>query len=183
MGVSMVRRRIAGYAKVKGKPRAPLPQRKKSDEMVGEPARPHTPMAAFAPRQLPPKTWWQKAWKPVVGALGVLACCGFAYFVVNSSSRTSYDYSADSAQYPRTTSSSSSMSSAARRGGQAAAYPGSTGAPENLVLSNRSTPTDESFRASAYARKKVSLPNISGDCVVKGGSLDIAECLRRQGGQ
>lgn len=185
MGIAMVRRRIAGYAKVKGKakPRAPLPPRKKAEdeEMVGEAARVYTPMAAVAPRQLPPRSWWQKAWKPAAGSVGVLLCCGFAYFVLNSSSRSSYDYSAEAVQYPRTSSASAGVSSVSRRSGQASAYPGNNVATGNIVLSNRSTPTDESFRATAYVRKKVSLPNLSGDCVVKAsGGLDIGECLRQQ---
>jgi hypothetical protein len=180
MGMAMVRRRIAGYAKVKGKPRPP--QRKDAVEMARERARPSAPMVAFAPRQLPPRSWWQKALMPVAGSVGVLVCCGFAYLVFNSANLPSYDYSAETAQYPRTSSSSSSMASSPRRSGQAAAYPGNNEGTGNPVLSNRSTPTDESFRASVYAHKKVSLPKIlSGDCVIKaGGDLDIGECLRRQ---
>ena len=185
MGMAMVRRRIAGYAKVKGrKPRPPLPLRQDDWEMVGERARPYVPMVALGPRPAPPRSWWQKAWKPFASSVGVLLCCGFAYIVFNSSSRPSYRDATEAAQYPRTASASSGVSSSPRRSGRTSSYPGNEGAPDTIVLSNRSTPTDESFRASAYVRKKVSLPNISGDCVVKGsGSRDIGECLRQQGGQ
>lgn len=180
MGMAMVRRRIAGYAKVTRKPRAPLPKRKKDDELVGEQARPSAPMAAFNPRKAQPKTWWQKALKPAAIALTLLLGAGLAYLVLKSPARPAYDYSADTAQYPRTPS-SAAMSAAARRSGHTFGTSSSEGGTDGVVVSNRSTPTDDSFRASGYVRKKVLLPNISGECVVKGnGTRDIGDCLRRQ---
>lgn len=188
MSMAMVSRRFAGYAKKgKGKPRPRVvrqPTVKDKDDLVGDEARPQRAMAAFVPRQLPPTAWWQKAWKPAAISVGLLACCWFAFVVVNSSNQSSSNYAADSRSY--SSASPSSMGISSRRGGQAAAYPGNTGATESIVLSDRSTPTDESFRATAYVRKKVSLPNkvslshMSGECVVKGGGVeDIVECLRK----
>lgn len=188
MGMSMVRRRIAGY--VKANPRskkkhAPLPRRRDDSDdevMVGEAAVESRPFMAVSPRRQPEPTLLQKAWKPVVGALAALLVAGVGFLVFGGSgyerSYSSYRETARSSPAP----SQAGAGSAPRRAaGQE--YPGNGGAAPPVSLADRALPTDESFRATAYVRKKVDLPNISGNCVIRGdGARDMDECLRRQGG-
>ncbi len=185
MAMAMVRRRIAGYAKVKKK-RIPVPRRKDpSEEMVGEAAvRIYAPMAAVG-RSVEAKPWWHGIWKPLAIGSGVTAGCLIAFFVMkgpgggDSSSR-----SAERNEYHRSVSLPHSRTVGAvevRRGG--ASFAGERAAPQEVVLSQRSAPSVESFRAAGYTRKKVYLPEISGNCTVGGsGAQDIAECLRQQAG-
>lgn len=182
MSTTTVSRRVI-FTKMKKtrKPRVPLPRRPSpSDEMVGEQAKPFVFLGGTVPRAVPASPWWQKALRPAAIALGVLVCGACAYFLANQSSRPSYDRGAETRA-----SAASSTSGGARpsrvRIAQSSAYPGGDSVVEPIVLSNRAAPTDASFRATAYVRKKVSLPNISGNCVVSdSGSRDIGECLRRQ---
>lgn len=183
MAIAMVRRRIAGYAKVKRK-RAPLPKKSGPDDgpMVGEAVRVYAPMAAVG-RSGAPRSQWQKLWKPMVLGTGLLVGCIVAFMVMKSPSR-SYSAGVERQDYPKTSPLSASRvvgASAARRSGQSAGgnAPGNVGGGEMVVLVNRNAPTDDSFRAGAYVRQKVFLPNVSGDCVVTGnGARDIDECLR-----
>lgn len=187
MAIAMVRRRIAGYAKVKRK-RAPLPKKSHGPEdgpMVGETTvRVYAPMAAVG-RSVPRQSAWQRLWKPAVLGSGLLIGCIVAFMSLKSPARTSYS-TAERQDYPKTASLSASRvvgASAARRGGQSAGgnAPGNVGGGEMVVLVNRNAPTDDSFRAGAYVRQKVFLPNVSGDCVVTGnGARDIDECLRQR---
>lgn len=194
MGVSMVRRRIAGYAKVKPKPRAPAPRRNDDDneQMVGERPKPSAPLAAFAVRQAPQRTWWQKAGKPIAIAAGILVLCGVAFMALKDTVQfaSGYSTSANSNSSASSSSAHSGADSSPRRGGQSSAYPDGHAGAEEVVLSNRSIPTDESFLAAGYARRKVALPKaapsgapgMTGECVVTGGGItDINECLRQQG--
>lgn len=188
MGMSMVRRRIAGYAKAdpRKKKHAPLPRRKSSspddDVLVGEEAVESRPFMAVSPRPRPEPTLLGRTWKPAVGAVAALLLIGVGYFVFGGSG---YDRSYSS--YREASSSParsySGQGSAPRRGAAPQEYPGNGGAAAPVSLADRALPTDESFRASNYVRKKVNLPNISGECVIKGdGAKDFGECLRRQGG-
>jgi hypothetical protein len=185
MAIAMVRRRIAGYAKVKRK-RAPLPKKSNGPDdgpMVGEAVRVYAPMAAVG-RSGAPRSQWQKLWKPVFFGSGLLVGCIVAFLVMKSPSR-SYSPAPERQDYPKTSPLSASRvvgASAARRSGPTTSSngQGNVGGGEMVVLVNRNAPTDDSFRAGAYVRQKVFLPNASGDCVVSGGSDDIGDCLRRQ---
>lgn len=177
MGMAIVRRRVVGYAKLKRKRPAPPPRREASEAMVGEAAKPSRPFAA--PKPPPPASWWQKAWKPAAVSIGALLAIGLTLLVAGSpaGSRASASY-ADTA--------SSAPGNLPRKGGgHKFDYPAVAAAGESASPSGRALQTDESFLASAYVRKKPVAPraSASGDCVVKGGgSRDVAECLRRQGG-
>lgn len=189
MAMAMVRRRIAGYAKVKRK-RPALPRRHDpNDQLVGEGARVYAPMAAVG-RAVAPPPWWQKYAKPL--GFGFLAIVGglVALLIMKGPSRPAYDSSAERPEYPRSASLSHSRvvgAVAARSGGPAMAGARSgdhLGGSNEVVLSNRATPSEDSFRATGYARKKVFLPDISGNCTVTGsGGKDIGECLRQQAGE
>lgn len=184
MAMAMVRRRIAGYAKVKTK-RIPVPRRPRSsdpdEQMVGEEAivRVYAPRAAVG-RSVEAKPWWHGLWKPLAIGSGVAAGCLIAFFVMKSPDRSDDYSSAQRPEYPR----SASLPHARVVGASAArhveASSAGTGGSTELVLSNRSAQTDDSFRATGYARKKVYLPDISGNCT--GSGQEIAECLRRQAG-
>lgn len=180
MAMAMVRRRIAGYAKVKKK-RIPVPRKRDpNEEMVGEAAvRVYAPMAAVG-RSVEIKPWWHGIWKPLAIGSGVATGCLIAFFVMKSPGRSD-DYS--SAQRP-TPPRSASLPHARVVGASAArhveATSAGTGGSTEVVLSNRHAQTDESFRATGYARKKVYLPDISGNC--SGNGAQIADCLRQQAG-
>lgn len=186
MAMAMVRRRIAGYAKGKKK-RAPVPRRSEpNEEMVGEQAvRMYSPMAAVG-RTIAPKPWWHGIWKSLAIGSGVIVGCVLAFAVIKSPTRSYADTAAERRDYPRSAVLPHSRvvgAVEARRG-----ETGVTGAKEDagsreIVLSNRAAPTDMSFQATAYVRKKVYLPEISGNCVVGNGSQDMGECLRRQVGE
>lgn len=188
MAMAMVRRRIAGYAKVKRKS-APLPKKSGPADgpMVGDEVRVYAPLAAVG-RTGAPRSTWQKLWKPVVIGSGLLVGCIVAFMVMKSPTRA-YSGGVERQDYPKSSSLSASHvvgASAARRSGAAPSSngQGNLGGGEMVVLVNRTAPTDASFRASAYVREKVFLPNVSGDCVVGGnGARDINDCLRQQGGE
>lgn len=181
MSTTTVSRRVI-FTKMKKtrKPRVPLPRRPSpSDEMIGEEAKPFVFHGGTVPRPVTVGPWWQKALRPAAISLGVLVCAAGAYFLSSQTSRSSYDRGTEA----RAAAASSSVGAGRSRVriAQSSAYPGGEAAVEPVVLSNRAAPTDESFRATAYVRKKVSLPNISGNCVVgESGGRDIGECLRRQ---
>lgn len=185
MAMAMVRRRIAGYAKVKKK-RVPLPKKSGPADgpMVGDAVRVYAPLAAVG-RSGASRSRWQTLWKPVVIGASLLVGCIVAFMVMKSPSR-SYPPAYERQDYPKTSALSASRivgASAARRSGSASSNgQGNVGGGEMVVLVNRGVPTDDSFRASAYVREKVFLPNVSGDCVV-GGALDINDCLRQQRGE
>lgn len=187
MAMAMVRRRIAGFAKIKRK-RVPLP--KKTDPnaaMVGGEARVYSPMAAVG-RPVVRKSFWQVYGKLTLAGIVVLIACIVAFATMRSPSRPNYDVTADRQDYPKTASASRSRivgAVATRSGGQAAddGRLSGIGGGEMVLLTNRAAQTDDSFRASAHVRK-VFLPEISGNCVVTGsGSRDIGECLRQQAGE
>lgn len=183
MAMAMVRRRIAGYAKVKKK-RIPVSRKRDpNEEMVGEAAvvRVYAPTAAVG-RAVEAKPLWHGLWKPLAIGSGVAAGCLIAFFVMKSPGRSGDYSSAQRPEYPR----SASLPHARVVGASAArhveATSTGTGGSAEVTLSSRRTQTDDSFRATAYARKKVYLPEISGNCVVTGaGARDIAECLRQAG--
>jgi len=185
MAMAMVRRRIAGYAKVKRK-RIPAPRRvDPNEQMVGEAAtvRVYAPRAAVG-RSVVAKPWWHGIWKPLAIGSGVTAGCLIAFFFMKSPGGDSSSRTAERNEYHRSVSLPHSRVVGAvevRRGG--ASFAGERAAPQEVVLSQRSAPSADSFRASGYARKKVYLPEISGNCTVGGsGTQDIAECLRQQAG-
>lgn len=181
MAMAMVRRRIAGYAKVKKK-RIPVPRKRDPNEqMVGEEAvvRVYAPTAAVG-RAVVAKPWWHGLWKPLAIGSGVAAGCLIAFFVMKSPGRSDDYSSAQRPEYPRSASLPHARvvgASAARR---VEATSAGTGGSTEVVLSNRRAQTDDSFRATGYARKKVYLPDISGNCT--GTGAQIAECLRQQAG-
>lgn len=180
MSMTLVSRRVIPPSRKAPQKRQapPPPRREESGDMVGERAK---PFAAFAAprRPPPPQTWWQKALKPAAISLGVLVSCGFAYILYKASPTPSSGNNTDFAAYSGAT--TSGGGAAARRAGRAGVYPGNEGAMAPIDLSARTGLTDESFLATAYVRRKVSLPNISGNCVVTGnGSRDVGECLRQQ---
>jgi hypothetical protein len=180
MTMTTVSRRVAGFAKVKkaAKPHAPMPRRDTPNVMGGRRTTPVVTVPVERKEAIQ-RTWWQRAAKPVGMAIGALACCGCIFVVATAkpaATGTLYAYRADSESAPVT-----APSRAAQTSTGASLYSGSDAPQQEIVLSNRSTPTDESFLASAYVRRKVSLPNISGNCVVTGsGSRDVGECLRQQ---
>lgn len=149
--------------------------------MVGEPARHFAPLSVHVAPKPQATGWMQQRWvKGMAMLVGAIACSGLGYLVFKATgassdepvrteraaSRTHAIYEAEPTyrRPPRVTVSS---------GGQAI--------PEHPAQTERATLTDSSFLATSYVRKKVSLPNISGNCVVKGnGALDVGECLRRQ---
>lgn len=182
MGISMVRRRIAGYAKVNPrskKKHAPLPKRSEDDVMVGEAAAVQQVFMA-APRRQPERTLLEKAWKPIGGAVAALLVLGLGLVMFGGVGGSGRTYADAAREYDRGT---QVQASTPRRTGPTQEYPGNGGAVAPISLADRSLPTDESFRATAYVRKKVNLPNISGECVISGGNAkDFSECLRRQGG-
>lgn len=185
MAVSMVRRRIAGY--VKANPRskkkhAPLPKRSEEETMVGEAAIVSRPFVA--PVRRPPPTFFERAWKPAAGVLGALLALTIGILIFNSPGRSSsYSSYRETTTSPAPQSYTGPGTSPRRNGGAAQEYPGNGGAAPPISLADRALPTDESFRATAYVRKKVNLPNISGECVISGGNAkDFGDCLRRQGG-
>ncbi|CAG0963784.1 hypothetical protein RHDC4_00853 [Rhodocyclaceae bacterium] len=186
MGMSMVRRRIAGYAKAdpRKKKHAPLPKRKSdpNEEMVGEEAVVSQPFMAVSPRPRPAPTLMEKARKPILGAVAALVALGLGLAVFGGFG-TGRSYADAAREYERA--SQVQASTTPRRGNAVAQeYPGNGGAVAPVSLADRALPTDESFRATAYVRKKVNLPNASGECVIRGGegARDFGECLRRQGG-
>lgn len=185
MAMAMVRRRIAGYAKVKKK-RIPVPRRMDPNEqMVGEEAvvRVYAPSAAVG-RAVEAKPWWHGIWKPLAIGSGVTVGCLIAFFVMKAPGGDSSSRSAERNEYHRSVSLPHSRTVGAvevRRGG--ASFAGERAAPQEVVLSQRSAPSVESFRAAGYTRKKVYLPEISGNCTIGGGGAqDITECLRQQAG-
>lgn len=188
MALSMVRRRVAGYTKARPKhrPRAPQREPRDDEQMVGEQARPAAPMSAMGARRAPSRSSpWQKAAKPATVAAGILLFCGIAFVALKDTVRFASGYRAAGESSHAAASSGAGLSS--RRGGQSSEYPRGSADTVEVVLSNRSAPTDESFLAAGYARKKAVLPaaadsGVSGECVVKGGGVaDINECLRQQG--
>jgi hypothetical protein len=185
MAMAMVRRRIAGYAKVKRK-RVPLPKKNSAaeEQMVGEAVRVYAPMAAVG-RPLAQRSAWQRLWKPSVIGFGLLIGCIAAFMAMKSPARYSYAPAVERQDYPKTASVSASRIVGASSARRAQSGSGGTGyvGDDAVVLSNRSAPTDESFRAGAYIRQKVFLPNVSGECVVTGSGGDIGECLRQQAGK
>lgn len=183
MSMSTVRRRVV-MVKVKKthKPHVPLPRRSTSRELTGERAKPYVGFAAPAPRVAPPRTWWQKALMPAGIFFGALVCGGFAYAVINASTRPSYDRTARTAE-TAPASSPARVSSPRVWGAQASSDHGGRATSDYAAQRDRAAvSSDDSFRASAYARKKAYLPNAAGDCAVQGrGSRDVGECLRQQG--
>lgn len=184
MGMSIVRRRIAGYAKAdpRKKKHAPLPRRKSdpNEEMVGEAAVERAPFMAVSPRARPEPTWMERARMPVLGAVAALVVLGLGLAIFGSFGQPTY---ADVAREYDRASQTQASTTPRRSAAVAQEYPGNGGAIVPVSLADRSLPTDESFRATAYVRKKVNLPNISGECVIKGdGAKDFGECLRRQQG-
>lgn len=184
MGMSMVRRRIAGYAKVdpRKKKHAPLPRRKSdpNEEMVGEEAVVSQPFMA-APRPRPEPTRLERAKKPILGAVAALLALGIGFAVFGGFGSSGRSYAEAAREYDRA--SQAQAATTPRRGTAVAQeYPGNGGAVAPVSLADRALPTDESFRATAYVRKKVNLPNASGECVIREGARDFGECLRRQGG-
>lgn len=197
MAMAMVRRRFAGYVKIKGKKKAPLPRRTSSPPSADEPmvggeaaVRVYAPMAAVG-RGVEAKPWWHGLWKPLAIGSGVAVGCLIAFFVMKAPARSPAPTTVERPEYPRSVSLSHSRvvgASAARNGGAGPTGAGYVGGSDEVVLSNRAAQTDDSFRATGYVRKKVDLPEkvympeISGSCVVKAGGGDIGECLRRQAG-
>ena len=180
MSMSMVSRRVAGYRKGKRKSMAPPPPRAAQEESLRESAQRFAP---FAVRAAPPTGFWsQKSLLKGMALLGgAIVCGGLAYFVLkeggNASSSSAYAPPARTefaaARPPSDPSFRRQSRVSVSAGGQTPAH--------SVAGADRALPTDNSFLATAYVRKKVSLPNISGVCVVKGnGSIDVAECLRRQ---
>lgn len=188
MGMSMVRRRIAGYAKVdpRKKKHAPLPRRKSNpddDVMVGEEAVVSQPFMAVSPRPRPEPTLMERARKPILGAVAALVALGLGLAVFGGFGSSGRSYADAAREYDRA--SQTQAATTPRRGNAVAQeYPGNGGAVAPVSLADRALPTDASFRATAYVRKKVNLPNASGECVIRGGegARDFGECLRRQGG-
>lgn len=189
MSMSMVRRRVAGFAKVKRKKQPPAPRPGAAQQAGSGEVRVYAPSAAVG-RAVAPKAWWQGLLKPL-GIGSGLALAGLATFVIiNSPSRPASAATTERYEYPRSASLPHSRvvgAAAARTGGPAfagAKEEGPGGGREMVVLVHRGPQTAESFRAAAYTRKKVDLPDgkiyvtaTSGECVVgAGGSL--GDCLR-----
>ena len=175
MGMTIVRRRVVGYVKKTRKPHVPLPRKRDTDEMVGERAKPFRPLAAFVSKKPDRDGWWRRAWKPAALLAGIVAGAALIYSLAGSlHPASSSDRSVARVSAP-------APSSSLRNNSKAVAYPNDQAGVVEVQLSNRALPTDESFLATAYVRRKVSLPNISGNCVVTGdGSRSIGECLRQQ---
>lgn len=183
MSMTLVSRRVVGY--VKGKPKAKARKRPQappepSEKVIGGPARPFTPFAVHKAVAVPAQNWWLRSWRPAALSIGALLCCAFAFYAMRDLVGPSAERSARSATVTTTQSRAVGTSSSRQGARSAAVYPGNDTHTGEVVLSQRSLPTDESFRATAYVRKKA-LPNISGTCVVRGsGARDIGDCLRRQ---
>ncbi len=181
MTMTVVSRRVVGFAKTKRKVVPQLPPKQASDELVGEPARPFAMLARRAVPDSPKKNGWQRLWKPAAILIVAVACFGLAYYSITSSRSPLAEYSASNERPSHASSRHSGSGMSMREGARSS---GSSQVSERqvpVVLSERTLPTDDSFRATAYVRRKLSFPNISGVCVVKGsGSRDIGDCLRRQ---
>jgi hypothetical protein len=167
-----VRRRLIFIKKTRN-PHAPLPKRRpsSSDEMVGEKAKPFAPLAASS-RPVIRKAGWQRFAKPTAILVGIGLLAGGVAMVAMSGS-ASRDYAE-----PEIRSVVSRPSVTTVRVGNPTRE---DIAP--VAVMERSTPTDASFLASAHVRRKVALPNISGNCMVGDGGHDVADCLRRAAAQ
>lgn len=206
MAMAIVRRRFAGFVKVKAKKKAPLPRRPSSstpdtnEQMVGDAAvvRVYAPRAAVG-RAVEAKPWWHGLWKPLAIGGGVAVGCLIAFLIMKAPARSPSGSSVERPEYPRSVSLSHSRvvgAAAARNGAAGPTGAGHVGGSDEVILSNRAAQTDDSFRASGYVRKapeavdgvaaparaKVYLPEASGSCVV-GGGRDFGDCLRQQAGQ
>lgn len=190
---------VVRVPKGKLKRKAPECERPQSgtEQMVGEAGRGFVPLATHAPEAVVEKAWWQKSWRPVVMLLVFATAGGLfasgAMFLLGkvapelSSKETNYvDIGIKSRKSAHTASQSplsaptpqyGSVSSGSYTAGvSSASSEGAIGSMSEPMLAS-----DESFMASSYVRRKVSLPNISGNCVVRGnGSIDVNDCLRRQ---
>jgi hypothetical protein len=117
--------------------------------------------------------------KPTAIFVGV-AALGGAVYLIGKSRPPSYDDSPAREVRSMASSLPSRATPALPRAARATDHAGAQERTEPVVLSQRAAPTDESFLATAYVRKKVSLPHLSGECTVSGGgSRDVAACLRQ----
>lgn len=183
MSMTLVSRRIVGYVKSKPKAKArkrPQTAPEPSEKVIGGPARPFTPFAVHTAVAAPAQNWWLRSWRPAALSIGALLCCALAAYAMRGLVGSSTERSARSATVAEAQPRAVGTSSARQGARSASVYPGNETHTGEVVLSQRSLPTDESFLATGNARKR-SLHYISGTCVVRGnGARDIGECLRRQ---
>jgi hypothetical protein len=168
-----VRRRLIFIKKTKN-PHAPLPKRRRSssDEMVGEKAKPFAPLAAPA-RPVVREAGWRRFAKPALAALGGVGLLVGGIVMVATSGPASRDYAEPE------------IRSVVSRPAVTTVRVGNPTREDiaPVAMMERPTPTDASFLASAHVRRKVSLPNISGNCKIGEGGQDMADCLRRAAAQ
>jgi len=182
MSMSMVSRRVVGHTKGKRKSAAPAHQSLGAGEMIGERAPKFVPMMAGAAPKPAAGIWSQKSLlKGLAMLVGALLCASLAYFVFKGRSDTSRDRTEQAELQVSRAASPAAASPMHRRPGRPAVSAGGQDVSQNPALAERSGLTDTSFLATAYVRKKVALPNISGVCTVKAnGAIDVEDCLRRQ---
>jgi hypothetical protein len=143
--VTTVSRRLV-YVKKTKNPRTPLPRRPPSSKVTAsEAAKPSKPFAAPVPCSVP-KTGWKAYGKPAAILAGVL-CIGVAIVAMGKVGATrSYSYEAEVRPVVSRSSSVRVQTPISERELQGEALPS--------VLAQREAPTDEGFRASAYARRR-----------------------------
>lgn len=149
MGRTSVSRRLVFIKKTKN-PVAPLPRKSpasgtSSEQMVGEKAKPAAVFAAPASRSSGQASGALKFVKFAAIFAGI-ACAGAAIAVMgNGRATASRDYAEPEARSV-VSRPAVSRTAVSEPGGQENGLP--------AVLAQRSTPTDESFRASGYARRR-----------------------------